>query len=48
MASLGWAPSTPDGGIEADLAIVSIRSGFDPDDVRGRVVLGDAEDGGYF
>jgi Iap family predicted aminopeptidase len=48
MASLGWAPSTPDGGIEADLAIVSIRSGFDPDDVRGRVVLVDAEDGGDF
>ena len=48
IASLGWVPSTPAGGIEADLATVSIRTGFDADDVRGRVVLVDAEDGGEF
>jgi hypothetical protein len=48
IASLGWTRSTPDGGIEADVAIVSIRTGFNPDAVRGRVVLVDAEDGGDF
>jgi hypothetical protein len=42
LESLGWAPSTPDGGIEAEVidgrgGAASLRSG-----VRGRVVLADA------
>jgi carboxypeptidase Q len=48
IASLGWVPSTPDGGIDADLAIASVRTGFDPAAVRGRIVLVDGEDGGDF
>jgi carboxypeptidase Q len=43
VASLGWAPSTPDGGIEGEvIAVRPTASGLDGR-VRGRIVLADDE-----
>lgn len=45
-ASLGWTRSLPSGGIEADLAVASAKAPVDADEIRGRIVLVDGDDGG--
>ena len=47
VASLGWTPSLPEGGAEADVVIASVRS-FSADEVRGRIVMADGDAGADF
>ncbi len=48
IAALGWTPSTPEGGIDAHVVVASARQPVDAANVRGRIVLVDADDHGEF
>jgi hypothetical protein len=47
LASLGWTPSLPEGGVEADVVIVSAKA-FSAAEVHGRIVMADGDAGADF